>query len=113
MTAVQLNGRYHIYTSHVDTSLGTCSSNRVGVLGDVLEKPTTKAHILYICNSLTLLISYIPPPEISLHFPQNTSFYFNPNIVALSDHSWLSNIDNKILFLWLFFSYQTYTALII
>jgi hypothetical protein len=113
MTAVQLNGRYHICTRHVDTSLRTCSSSRVGVLGDVLEKPATKAHILYICYSLTLLISYIPPPQISLHFPQNTSFYFNQNIAALSDHSWLSNIDNKILFLWLLFSYQTYTALII
>lgn len=74
MTAVQLNGRYHICTSNADTALCTCSSRRVGVLGDLLEKPPTKVHILYIYNSLALLISYIPPTQISLHFPNEPLF---------------------------------------
>jgi len=87
MAAVQLNGRYHICASHVDTALCNCSCSRVGVLGDALEKTSTKVHILYIYNSLALLKSYIPPSQISLHFPQNTSFYFNQNTAAVSDHS--------------------------
>jgi hypothetical protein len=59
MTAVQLNGRQHICTSHIDTALCTCSSSSVGVLGDALEKTSAKVHILYIFTiPFALLISY-------------------------------------------------------